>query len=132
MFVVVTTDGPEASDSMIARDEDYYNEFVSELVEADATVHVVLLSTRGGSMVTNFAINLTQNTNGVYRPLNVPTALSGALTELALRMNEHYENVSDRYQLEFECPGEPGAIVQAGVSRRGATVQLYADRSMPE
>ena len=132
VFVVVTTDGPEASDSMIARDEDYYNEFVSELVEADATVHVVLLSTRGGSMVTNFAINLTQNSNGVYRPLNVATALSGALTELALRMNEHYENVSDRYQLEFECPGEPGAIVQAGVSRRGATVQLYADRSMPE
>jgi len=132
VFVVVMTDGPEASDSMTARSEPHYNEFVGELVEGGATVHVVLLSTRGGSMVTNFAINLTENTNGVYRPLMAATGLSGALAELALRMNEHYQDVADRYELEFECPGEPGAVVQAGVSRRGATVQLYADRRMPQ
>lgn len=132
VFVVVMTDGPESSDSMIARSEPQYNEFVAELVEGSATVHVVLLSTRGGSMATNFAINLTQNTSGVYRPLAAATGLSGALAELALRMNEHYQDVADRYQLEFECPGESGAIVQAGVSRRGATVQLYADRRMPQ
>ncbi len=132
VFVVVMTDGPESSDSMIARSEPKYNEFVAELVEGSATVHVVLLSTRGGSMVTNFAINLTENTNGMYRPLVVATGLSAALAELALRMNEHYQDVADRYELEFECPGEPGAIVQAGVSRRGATVQLYADRRMPQ
>ena len=132
VFVVVMTDGPESSDSMIARSEPQYNEFVAELVEGSATVHVVLLSTRGGSMVTNFAINLTENTNGVYRPLVAATGLSGALAELALRMNEHYQDVADRYELEFECPGEPGAVVQAGVSRRGVAVQLYADRRMPQ
>lgn len=132
VFVVVMTDGPEASDSMIARSEPQYNEFVAKLVEGRATIHTVLLSTRGGSMVTNFAINLAQNTNGVYSPLAVATGLPGALAELAVRMNEHYQDVADRYQLEFECPGEPDGVIQAGVSRRGATVQLYADRRMPQ
>lgn len=128
VFVVVATDGSESSDSM---NESQFNNFVAELVSGGATIHTVLLSSRGGSMVTNYAINLTQNTGGVYTPLASATRLTGALTDLAVLMNDHYDEVSERYRLVFECPQTPGARVQAGVSRRGAIVQLYADRRPP-
>ena len=119
VFVLVVTDGSEASDSM---NENQYNEFVGELISGGATIHTVLLSSRGGSMVTNYAINLTQNTLGVYTPLASATRLSGALSDLAMLMNDHYDEVSERYQIVFECPESPGARVQAGVSRQGAIV----------
>ena len=129
VFAVIVTDGSESSDSM---NEAQFNEFVGDLVSGGATIHAVLLSSRGGSMVTNYAINLTQNTGGVYTPLASATRLEGALTELAILMNDHYDEVSERYRLVFECPESPGARVQAGVSRRGAIVQLYADRRLPQ
>jgi len=128
VFVVVVTDGSESSDSM---NEGQYNKFVAELVSGGATVHVVLLSSRGGSMVTNYAINLTQNTEGLYRPLATATHLPRALTELARLMNDHYDEVSERYRVVFECPESPSGRVRAGVNRRGAIVQLFADRRMP-
>jgi hypothetical protein len=119
VFVLVVTDGSEASSSM---NENQYNEFVSELISGGATIHTVLLSSRGGSMVTNYAINLTRNTAGIYTPLASATRLPGTLSELAMLMNDHYDEVSERYEIVFECPESSGARVQAGVSRQGAIV----------
>ena len=128
VFVLVLTDGSETSNSM---NENQYNDFVAELISGGATIHTVLLSSRGGSMVTNYAINLTRNTDGVYTPLASATRLAGALSALAVVLNDHYDDVSERYRIEFECPELPGGIVQAGVSRQGATVRLFADRRLP-
>ena len=129
VFVLVLTDGPETSRNVQVQE---FNDFVASLVSRAATVHVVMLSTRGGNIQTQFSRNLTQNTGGLYRSIVVPTALEDVLTEVATRMGTHFDEMSGRYRLLFERPGDtPGAALAATVVGAGLTMRLFADRRMP-
>ena len=118
VFVVVVTDGAESSGNM---NQNEYAELVNELISNVATVHIMLLSTRGGSAVTDYAINLTDNTGGLYEVFSAGT-----------RLGTHYDEVSQRYRVIYERPDPPGAGVSVGVARDGVVPQLYIDRRMPQ
>ena len=128
IFVVVVTDGPESSSNM---NQNEYAELVNELISNGVTVHIMVLSTRGGSVVTDYAINLTDNTGGLYEVFGAGTRLATALPELATRLGTHYDDVSQRYRVVYERPDPPGTSVSVGVARAGAVAQPFIDRRMP-
>ena len=53
--------------------------WVNELISNTATVHIMLLSIRGGSGVTDYAINLSENTGGLYEVFSAGTRLATVL-----------------------------------------------------
>ena len=92
----------------------------------------MLLQTRGGGLQTQLAGNLSKNTGGLFRTLNSPTGLAAALRQLAARMGSHFDDMSTRYRLVFERPGEtPGARMTAGIVGPNYKLQLFRDRRMP-
>ena len=130
VFVLVIHDGPEASRSVQDRE---FNQFVTELIARGATVHAVLVSTRGGGLQTQVSINLTSNTGGVYNAIAAETGLSPALTDLATAMGEHHDQVKDRYRVLYECdPADAAAGISVGLVRvtgqEEVAVGLYFDR----
>lgn len=126
VFVALVYDGAEASRSV---QDDEFNEFARDLVGRGATVHAVLVSTRGGAIQTTISTFLTQNTGGMYRALAAATALPETFTELAETMGAQYETVKDRYRVVFECePDNPAAGIAAGVSRAAVGVRLFPNR----
>ena len=126
VFVSLVYDGAEASRSV---QDDEFNEFARDLVGRGATVHAILVSTRGGAIQTTISTFLTQNTGGMYRALAAATALPETFTELAETMGAQYETVKDRYRVLFECdPDNPAAGIAAGVSRAAVGVRLFPNR----
>jgi hypothetical protein len=129
VMVMVMTDGPETSANM---NEDQFGEFTLDLLRGGAMVHVVVVETRGGGIQSQIGQNLTQNTGGFYRSMNSPTALQNTLAELATKMGEHFDEMSPRYRLLYERPGDtPGAAMGAGVVGPNYKMQLFGDRRMP-
>ena len=128
VFVALVYDGAEGSRST---QQDEFNEFANELVMRAATVHAVLVSTRGGNVQTEVSTFLTRNTGGTYRALAAPTALADVFTELGELMGEHHRAVQDRYRVVYECePGDAGGSISAGVLRPNVLVRLYPNRRL--
>ena len=127
VFVLVIHDGPEASRSVQDRE---FNQFVAE--PRGATVHAVLVSTRGGGLQSQVSINLTRNTGGIYNAIAAATGLSRALTDLATAMGEHHNQVKDRYRVLYECdPADSADRITVSVvtaSGQAVAVGLYFDR----
>ena len=125
-FVLVVHDGPEGSGSV---QEHEFNEFVAELRGRGATVHAVLVSTRGGGLQTNVSVNITENTGGVYKALAAATALPDTLRELATTMSAQYDELKNRYRVVYECePDNPQVPISVQLSRPAVGVRLFADR----
>lgn len=130
VFVMVLTDGTESSGHY---NENEYVDLVNELITKSITVHVVLLSSRGGSAVNQYALNLTENTGGIYENIAAATGLGQTLVDVAERMNAHYENVSKRYRVVYERPNPPGARISASIARPGARITgLFAGLRMEQ
>ena len=126
VFVLVVHDGTEGSESV---QEPEFNEFVQDLVARGGTVHSIAVSTGGGGRQTSVLLNITENTGGVYKSLLAPTALTGALLELATAMAAHYDEAKNRYRVVFECdPFNPSTPISAGTTRPGSGVRLFANR----
>lgn len=128
VFVMVLTDGTEGSGNY---NENEYVELVNELITNSITVHVVLLSSRGGSVINQYALNLTGNTGGIYENIAAATGIEQMLVSIAERMNAHYESVSRRYRVVYERPNPPGAQISASITRSGARIAgLFAGLRM--
>ena len=128
VFVALVYDGAEGSRSV---QQDEFNDFVIELRMRAATVHAVLVSTRGGNVQTEVSTFLTRNTGGTYRALAAPTALANVFEELGTQMGEHHGAVRDRYRVVYECePDNASGSISAGVSRPNVLVRLYPDRRL--
>ena len=126
VFVALVYDGAEGSRST---QEDEFNEFAIELAGRAATVHAILVSTRGGALQTTISTFLTANTGGMYRALAAATALPETFAELAATMAAQFEAVKNRYRVVYECePDNPTAGIGAGVSRAAVAVGLFPDR----
>ena len=127
VFVLVIHDGAEVSRGVQDRE---FTQFVTDLVARGATVHAVLVSTSGGGLQTQVAINLTSNTGGIYNSIGIGTALPRALTELAAVMGEHHDQVKDRYRVLFDCdPADSAEGISVSVAgAAGQAVGLYFDR----
>ena len=68
--------GRESSGNM---NQNEYADLVNELISNTATVHIMLLSIRGGSGATDYAINLSENTGGLYEVFSAGTRLATVL-----------------------------------------------------
>ena len=128
VFVMVLTDGAESSAYM---SDDRYREFVNTLLRGGVTVHALLLSSSGGSRLTNVAISLTGVTGGRFSAIAAATRVGDELKILATDMGTHFDEVSNRYRLIYERPDPPGARISVSVTRPGTRLQLFADRQMP-
>ena len=128
VFVLVLTDNSEGSGNW---NDDEYSELLYTLVGRGVTVHTVVVMTRGGSNVSNTALNISEFTGGLYLNINAATGLEGSLTDLATRMGEHFDQVSNRYRVLFNWP--PDTSVSLGISSEpGAAVRLFPDRRLPQ
>jgi len=128
VFVLVLTDNAEGSGNW---NDDEYSELLYTLVGRGVTVHTVVLMTRGGSNATNTALNISEFTGGLYLNINAVTGFENSLTDLATRMGEHFDQVSNRYRVVFNWP--PDTQVSLGISSEpGAAVSLFPDRRMPQ
>jgi hypothetical protein len=129
VMVLVLTDGPESSRNV---NPDEFNDFVVRLIARGAVIHTVLLETRGGGLQTQLSQNLTKNTGGLHQSINSPTGLEEALRKLATQMGSHFDDMSTRYRLVYERPGEtPGARISASIVGPNYKLQLFMDRRMP-
>ena len=130
VFVLVVTDGAETSRN-VTRAE--YDRFVRDLFDRAATVHTVLVSTRGGGIQADRAINLTRDTGGLYTALAAVTGLPKTLTEYATKMGEHYDLMADRYRVVFERQTDnPSGQLAVGVNRPAVAVRLFPGRRLEQ
>ena len=128
VFVLVLTDGSEGSGYVTPGE---FAELGQILIDNAVTSHTVLLSMRGGSEVTSISNNLSQNTGGVFEVINASSGLDERLTDLATRMNAHYDRVSNWYRLIYERPNPPGSRVSVRLtSRPGVRFNLFGNRRM--
>lgn len=130
VFVALVYDGAEGSRGV---QDAEFNDFAATLAARGATVHAILVSTRGGGLQTTVSTFLTQNTGGRYWALAAATALPETFTELAQVMGAQHQAVKDRYRVVFECdPDNPAAGVGAGVNRAGVAVNLFPNRRVEQ
>ena len=127
VIVIILTDGTEDSAFM---NDNRFLEWINGVRQGGLIVHVIQVTTRGGSPLTNLALNLTQNTGGRYVSIASATALDGALTTLATDMAALYEEASNRYRVVFERADPPGASISLSVSRPGVGVRLFGGREI--
>ena len=125
MFVSVLYDGTEASHSV---QEKELAEFANALRQRSATVHVVIVSRRGGALQTNVSLFLTKETGGSYEAINAATALPDILANLATAIGTHFDQVKERYRIVFDCGDTVPEQIQAGITRPEVNVSLFADR----
>ena len=119
VFVLVLTDGRESSSFY---NDDEYAEFIGMLISNDIAVHTVIFSERGGSNVSQYSLNITENTGGLYENLASETGMADSLTMIATRLGENYEQVSKRYRIIYERPDPPGAQISIQLNRPGYNV----------
>ena len=129
VFVMVLSDGTESSSNY---GDDDYSDFLNGLIANGITVHTVVLSTRGGSLVTQVAMNMTQHTGGVYEGITAATGLEAAMVSLATRLNDHSDSVSASYRVVYEPPDPRGDSISAGVKRSGVEVRLFQSLRMAQ
>ena len=132
VFVLLLTDGTEGSDSY---NDDEYAELVSMLVSNDITVHTVMLNRnrlRCQRCTSSYAPELTQYGGGIYETITLPTGYSQALTSIATRMGEHFDQMSNRYRVVYERPDPPGEQLSLQLGRPNVSVRLFFNRRMPQ
>ncbi len=142
VIVLVLADGLEASAFL---NDTRYLAFIDTLMNAGVTIHAIQVNAsssvttganrslrrRGGSPVTNLALNLTGNTGGRYASIVSPTALTGKLSTLARDMGILHEEVGHRYRVVWERLDPDGARLSVDVARPAVGVRLYGHRRLP-
>jgi hypothetical protein len=126
VFVILTTD---ITSSNREPDTNRYNKFMNDFLARGGTAHAVVMAGKGFGPVTDLTTNLVENTGGVYSGIVVDSALPEKLKGIARRVNEDYELMQNRYEVEFNGdPKLPQAIVNVNVAREGVVLQMSVRR----
>ena len=135
VFVVLVTDANESSGYI---GDNKYNDFIDDLRAREATVHVLVVAVRGAdgqnAAQTQYGLNLTGNTGGVFESIATVTGITDQLTAFANRLNVNFELVSTRYRVVYERPDDVGGGggISVSVSRPSVNLHLFADRRPPQ
>jgi len=127
VFVMVLTDGTEHSAFM---SEDRYGRWMNGVRQAGVMIHAIQVTTRRGSPITHFALNLAGSTGGRYRSVATATALTGELTTLATDMGTLHDQVSNAYRILFERADPSGDSISLSVARPGVDLRLFGERRL--
>lgn len=127
VFVIVGADTDTRTEPDVVR----YNAFMNNFLSRGGTAHAVLFlnaSKRMGA-VSDLASNLTQNTNGLYTPIVVDSALPAKLKAIAERIVDDHKRMADRYEVEFSGNGQwPRAVVNVESTRRNVQLEMSPRR----
>ena len=128
VMMMVLTDGTENSSNY---SDPEYLQLMQTLIDNGVTVNILQLSSRGGSVMSQYALNFTENTGGIYESIAAATGLAQWLPTFAERLNAHHAEMSKRYRLRYEPPDPRGAQIAAGA--RGAEgIRLFSSLRVEE
>ena len=129
VIVLVLTDGTEGSSNY---NDNRYEQLLTTLIVNDITLHTVIVNSRGGSNVSQYSLNLTQNAGGLYRNIATPTGLTNELTTVATRMGEHFDEVAKRYHVVYERPDPAGASISLRLNRGDVNIRLFGNKRIEQ
>lgn len=128
VMMMVLTDGTENSSNY---SDPEYLQLMQTLIDNGVTVNILQLSSRGGSVMSQYALNFTENTGGMYHSIAAASGLAQWLPTFAERLNDHHAEMSKRYRLRYEPPDPRGAQIAAGA--RGAEgIRLFSSLRVEE
>jgi Mg-chelatase subunit ChlD len=113
VYVLVTTDGPEAS----ATHEDLYNSLVQELRARAIVINAVVLKTRSSMVPNPIALTLTELTRGRYDAIAAATGMADKLKALARNL------FMRQYELEYSSEA-PDSDVNVSVARERVYISV--------
>ena len=87
VFVIVATDAAETRGEQRIDD---YNKFMNDFTARGGQAHSIIIRGKNSGIVTDIAINLSQNTRGIHETIAISNALPDKLREVATRLEADY------------------------------------------
>jgi hypothetical protein len=87
VFVIVMTDAAETRGEQRIDD---YNKFMNDFSARGGQAHTIVVRGKNSGIVTDIAINLSQNTKGIHETIAISNALPDKLREVAARLEADY------------------------------------------
>ncbi len=87
VFVIVATDAAESRGEPRIDD---YNKFMNDFTARGGQAHSIIIRGKNSGIVTDIAINLSQNTRGIHETIAISNALPDKLREVASRLEADY------------------------------------------
>jgi hypothetical protein len=87
VFVIVMTDAAETRGEQRIDD---YNKFMNDFSARGGQAHSIVVRGKNSGIVTDIAINLSQNTKGIHETIAISNALPDKLKEVAARLEADY------------------------------------------
>lgn len=87
VFVIVTTDAAETRGEQRIDD---YNKFMNDFAARGGQAHTIVIRGKNSGIVTDIAINLSENTRGIHETIAISNALPDKLKEVASRLEADY------------------------------------------
>jgi len=125
VFVIVTADTDTQREPDVVR----YNSFMNNFLSRGGSAHAVLFAGKRVGAIADLAQNLVQNTNGIYDPIIVDTAMPAKLTAIAKRLIDDHRRMADRYEVEFSGEAKwDRAVVNVETTRAGVRIDMSPRR----
>jgi hypothetical protein len=125
VFVIIAADTDTQREPDVVR----YNNFMNNFLSRGGSAHVVLFAGKKVGAIADLATNLVQNTNGMYEPIIVDSAMPAKLKAIAERLIADHKRMADRYEVEFT--GElkwDRAVVNVESTRQNVTLEMSPRR----
>ena len=87
VFVIVATDAAETRGEQRIDD---YNKFMNDFTSRGGQAHSIIIRGKNSGIVTDIAINLSQNTRGIHETIAISNALPDKMREVATRLESDY------------------------------------------
>jgi Mg-chelatase subunit ChlD len=87
VFVIVMTDAGETRSEQRIDD---YNKFMNDFTARGGQAHTIVIRGKNSGVVTDIAINLSENTRGIHETIAISNALPDKLREVATRLEADY------------------------------------------
>jgi hypothetical protein len=107
-----------------------YNGFMNDFLARGGTAHGIVVHPSGNAgVMTEVAMNLIQNTGGIYESMNTANILPERMNALAARIGADHQAMANRYEVEYTSDGKvQQPRVHVGVTRPGVSLQMSPRR----
>ena len=126
VLVIVTTDiGATAWEP----NHDRFNRFVRGFVERGGTAHAIVMLGKPGGVITEYVMNVVENTSGYYESMAIANVLPDKMKMLAEHLDAQYKALSNWYELEFAGDARAQSPrIQVATTRDGLSVRTSLRR----
>jgi hypothetical protein len=126
VFVILTTDtGASRGDPRT----DEYNRFVDDFLRRGGSAHGIVVKGTQASHINDIAINLIQNTGGIYDGVNQSTVLEERLKAIAGRLADDHRRMANAYEVDYTTDAKvQQPQIEISTARQGVTLRLSMRR----